>query len=196
MGELERRRLSGADELRVLAHPLRLRILQVLHERTMATATDVAEIVGESPANCSWHLRQLAKHGFVEEAGEVRGRRRPWRRTGQSMEWGDSGETGETAAASDQLSTVFMEQEFGGLRGWQAWRRTDPVEWQDAATFIQSTAWLTVEELAVVNAELLEVLLRHRERLADPSLRPPGARRIRLFAWGVPARPLAEDEPR
>ena len=195
MDEFERRKLSDARELRVLAHPLRLRILQVLHERGAATATEVAEQVGESPANCSWHLRQLAKHGFVEESGERRGRQRPWRPTGRPLEWGDSGESGEAAAAGDELSAVFMEQEFGGLRAWQAWRRTDPPQWQDAANFVQSSGWMTVDELAAVNAEITEIMLRHRERLLDPSKRPPGARRVRMFAWAVPAEPLADEGP-
>jgi DNA-binding IclR family transcriptional regulator len=44
-----------------------------------ATATQLAERVGESPANCSWHLRQLARYGFVEEAGGGTGREGPWR---------------------------------------------------------------------------------------------------------------------
>jgi hypothetical protein len=110
------------------------------------------------------------------------------------LEWGDSGESGEAAAAGDELSAVFMEQEFGGLRAWQAWRRTDPPQWQDAANFVQSSAWLTVDELAAVNAEVTEIMLRHRERLLDPSKRPPGARRVRMFAWAVPAEPLADEE--
>ena len=190
MEELKRRRLSDARELRVLAHPLRLQILQVLHERGAATATEIAERVAESPANCSWHLRQLARHGFVEETGGRKGRQRPWRPTNLALEWGGSGESAETAAASDDLSTVLMEREFGGLRAWQAWRRTDPPQWQDAATFTQSSTWLTAEELAAVNAEIGDILMRYRGRVTDPATRPPGARLIRMFAWAVPAGPL------
>jgi DNA-binding transcriptional ArsR family regulator len=194
MGEIERRMLREADELRVLAHPLRLRILQVLHELGTATATEVADHVGESPANCSWHLRQLAKHGFVEETGERKGRQRPWRPASVPLEWGEPGESGEAVAAGDELSSVLMEQEFGGLRAWLTWWRTDPPTWQDAATFVQSVTWLTADELAEVNAEFAQILLRYRERFLDPSARPPGARRVRTFAWAVPAEPLARDD--
>jgi hypothetical protein len=35
--------------------------------------------IGETPNNCSFHLRQLARYGFVEEAGGGKGRARPWR---------------------------------------------------------------------------------------------------------------------
>jgi hypothetical protein len=146
------------------------------------------------PANCSWHLRQLAKHGFVEEAGERKGRQRPWRPASAPLEWGERGELGEAAAAGDELSSVLMEQEFGGLRAWLTWRRTDPPDWQDAATFVQSVTWLTADELAEVNAEVAQILLRYRERFLDPSARPPGARRVRTFAWAVPAEPLAHDD--
>jgi DNA-binding transcriptional ArsR family regulator len=191
----ERRKLSDPRELRVLAHPLRLRILQVLFELGAATATQVAEQVGESPASCSWHLRQLAKHGFVEETGEGKGRQRPWRPAGRMLEWGDSGETGEVAAASDELSALFMEQEFDRLRRWQAWRRIDPPVWQDAAGFAQSSTWLTAGELAEVTAEFNQILRRHRDRALDPSTRPPGARRVQMFTWAVPAEPLPDRPP-
>ena len=46
------------------------------------TATELGERIGETPTTCSFHLRQLAKYGFVEEAGGGQGRSRPWRMTG------------------------------------------------------------------------------------------------------------------
>jgi DNA-binding transcriptional ArsR family regulator len=190
-----RRKLRDASELRVLAHPVRLRLLQVLNERGAATATEVAELIGESPANCSWHLRQLAKYGFVEETGGGRGRQRPWRPTRQTLQWGDSDESGAVAAASDELTATLLEQEFAGLRSWLAWWRTDPPDWRDAASLGQTHTWLTVEELAEVNAEITALLLRHRERMRDPAKRPAAARRIRMFAWAVPADPLPSRRP-
>ena len=185
------RKLRDPQELRVLAHPVRMRLRQALYERGTATATELAEMVGESPANCSWHLRQLAKYGFVEETGGGTGRNRPWRPASHTLSWGEADESGELAAAGDRLSEMIYEQEFAGLRDWQAWRRTDPPEWQDAASFTQSVTWLTVEELAELNAALIELALRGRERLRDPSARPPGARRVRIFTSAVPAAPLS-----
>jgi DNA-binding transcriptional ArsR family regulator len=190
--------LRDAREMRVLAHPVRMRLQQALYERGSATATELAEMIGESPANCSWHLRQLAKYGFVEETRDGTGRNRPWRPRAHSLSWGGSEESGEVAAASDGLSELFAEQEFSGLRDWHAWRRTDPPEWQDAANWVQSIDWLTVEELAELNKTLTEIIARrgeNRERLRDPSKRPPGARRVRLFAWAVPAEPFPAAEP-
>ncbi|MGI5225114.1 winged helix-turn-helix domain-containing protein [Actinoallomurus sp. CA-142502] len=187
------RKLRDAPELRALAHPVRMRLCQALYERGTATATELAEMIGESQANCSWHLRQLAKYGFVEEAGGGKGRDRPWRPVARPLSWGDSGESGEVAAASDALSTQYLEQEFAGLRDWQAWRRTDPPEWQDAANWVQNIDWLTLDELRELNQALIAIVGRHREERRDPAKRPPGARRIRMFAWAVPAAPYADD---
>ena len=49
------------------------------------TATQASEALGESPANCAFHLRTLAKYGFVEEAGGGRGRERPWKASSQAI---------------------------------------------------------------------------------------------------------------
>ncbi|HJP80483.1 MAG TPA: helix-turn-helix domain-containing protein [Pseudonocardiaceae bacterium] len=184
--------VRDAQELRVLAHPIRMRIRQALYELGQATATELAEVIGESPANCSWHLRQLAKYHFVEEVGGGRGRNRPWRPSGHNLSWGSSEDVGELAAAGDAFSSVISEQEFDGLRDWQAWHRSDPPEWQDAATFVQAVDWLTVEELAELNQALTDIVIRHRKRRDDPSLRPDGARRVRIFAWAVPAQPMPQ----
>jgi len=98
------------------------------------------------------------------------------------------------AAASDSLSAQYVEQEFAGLRDWQAWRRTDPPEWQDAANWVQNLDWLTLEELQELNKALVEIVCRRRER-RNPADRPAGARRVRIFAWAVPAEPYPADTP-
>jgi DNA-binding transcriptional ArsR family regulator len=67
--------------LRAIAHPARSRILSELHAGGSLRAADVARTL-DIPANqASFHLRQLAKYGLVEEApDEARDRRdRVWR---------------------------------------------------------------------------------------------------------------------
>src|SRR5215213_4049628 len=73
--------------MRALAHPLRLELLDLLAVEGTATATRCAEALGESQASCSFHLRQLAKYGFVEEAEPASWRERPWRLTSVSQRW-------------------------------------------------------------------------------------------------------------
>src|ERR1019366_5338154 len=79
------REISDARTLRALAHPVRLALIETLSIEGPMTATEAGERIGESPTTCSFHLRQLAKYGFVEEAGDAPGRRRPWRLVSQGV---------------------------------------------------------------------------------------------------------------
>ena len=60
-----RRRVTDADALKALAHPLRMALLGALVTEGPLTASQAAALLSESPSNCSWHLRKLAEHGFV-----------------------------------------------------------------------------------------------------------------------------------
>src|SRR5215467_16066223 len=102
------RKVTDVKELRALAHPLRLRLLEELvvndPATDTATATELAERVGESPANCSWHLRQLAKYGYIEEAPGGVGRERRWRAVLAVRNWENPTGDPEYTAASDVRS--------------------------------------------------------------------------------------------
>src|SRR6187401_3016616 len=73
--------LSDLRVLRAIAHPVRTRILEELSASGPVRAADVARELGIPANQASFHLRQLAKYGLVEEApGEARDRRdRVWR---------------------------------------------------------------------------------------------------------------------
>lgn len=174
--------------LRALAHQVRLKILEALAVHGPATATELADRVDESPANCSWHLRQLARYGFIEETGGGTGRQRPWRIVPGGNTWADRDEPDdrELARAGDATTEVLLDWEYAALRRWLAGRRTAPAAWRDAAFLGQTIAFLTPEELTGLGEELRAILLRHQDRLADPTLRPPGARPVRLVAWSTP----------
>src|SRR5579862_8518083 len=60
--------ISDPKAIRALAHPLRLDLLELLSATGPATAAHCGRVLGQSQASCSFHLRQLAKYGFVEEA--------------------------------------------------------------------------------------------------------------------------------
>src|ERR1700728_488216 len=83
-GPVPLRRIADAPTMRAMAHPVRLALLEALGRHEPLTATEAAEVVGESPSACSFHLRMLAKYGLVEDAGGGSGRRRPWRRKNPS----------------------------------------------------------------------------------------------------------------
>lgn len=81
-----RRTLDDASALEALAHPVRLDVLSFLMSSGPATASACARAVGDTPSNCSYHLRVLAGHGLVERAPSPDGRERPWRATMTGLE--------------------------------------------------------------------------------------------------------------
>lgn len=184
-------RVSRAAALQALAHPLRQRLYEQLVLFGPHTATELAERVDDSPSNCSWHLRKLAEHGFVEEddAG-ASGRRRPWRASVRGMTWGDDDDP-EVRRAGDALTRSVIERELQRLN--DAWARLpgDEPAWRSAANATQSMLWLTADELAEANAAVSAILLRTRDRHDHPERRPPGSRLCAFLAWGVPTYDLA-----
>ncbi|MEU1687999.1 helix-turn-helix domain-containing protein [Micromonospora sp. NPDC005707] len=186
MAEQRPREITDVDTLRAFAHPLRLRILDAVGVHGPLTATEVAERVGESPANCSWHLRQLARYGFVTEAGGGTGRQRPWRLVTDGHRWGNGEEGPELARAGDAAARVLLDLEYRKLWDWMAARRQQSPEWRDAGYFTQFVSWYTADELQELQEELRALFARHLDRLGDPAARPPGSRPVRLMAWGVP----------
>src|SRR3954447_14930027 len=104
------RELTDPKAMRALAHPVRLALLEALADAGTLTATEAGERVGESPANASFHLRQLAKYDFVEEAEGGRGRQRPWRIKHLGTRYTDVHEDPEAARAGRALSRVLRNR--------------------------------------------------------------------------------------
>src|SRR5688500_13344259 len=99
MHERRIRSISEPRDLRVLAHPLRLRLRGALRLAGPATAIDLARRFAVSSGLTSYHLRMLAGHAFVEDdPGHAGGRERWWRAAHDAHEWhapvpGDPAET-------------------------------------------------------------------------------------------------------
>ena len=177
-------RIQDPRAMRALAHPVRLDLLEALGVHGPLTATQAAEIVGESPANCSWHLRQLAKYGFIEEDPSGRGRQRPWRRTSTGLSWSEATDDPTSAAAARALTDVFVDREFARVK--EAMAGGEAPGWDDTTVAIQTIAWLTADELRELDAALFTLLSVHRDRVHDPAARPAGARPVRMLALGMP----------
>src|SRR5437764_13193340 len=99
-------RLTEPRALRALAHPIRLELVGLLRRQGPLTATKAAALLGESSGSTSFHLRQLAKYGLVEEAGGGRGKERPWRATTMFTGWPEVADCPELAAAGGSLRGV------------------------------------------------------------------------------------------
>jgi DNA-binding transcriptional ArsR family regulator len=186
--------ITDPHALRALAHPLRLRLLEELAIAGPLTATELAERVGESPANCSWHLRQLARFGYIDEAPGGTGRQRPWQVVLEVRSWGTPTDDPELAQAGDAADTILMDHEYQALRAYRAWRAQESPEWRNASGSSQVIAWCTAEELDGLNKAMVDLLAPYFARVPDPESRPEGARLVRFVSWGIPARPTTRSE--
>src|SRR5262252_218969 len=137
------KRVTDPRALRALAHPIRLSLLGLLRTEGPLTATRAGELLGQSSASCSFHLRQLAKYGLVEEAGGGRGRERPWRATAMFTDVPAVTDSPELDAASDLFRSLIAERYFEQMMAWLEARPDEPAEWQRAALFGDVLLYLT-----------------------------------------------------
>jgi DNA-binding MarR family transcriptional regulator len=174
--------ITDPRTMRALAHPLRLDLIELLGTAGPETAAGCARRLGASQASCSFHLRQLAKYGFVEEA-EPSGdsRERPWRLTDLEQRW-----PSDEGAATEQLERVFLARETDRILGWLERTPGEPEGWRDAAFVGGLTLPLTDEELSSTRDQLRAVLEPYVERLGDTSKWPPAARLVRILLSGTP----------
>ncbi len=172
--------------MRALAHPVRISLLELLIIDGPMTATESGERLGESPTTCSFHLRQLARYGFVEEAGGGPGRQRPWKVTSAGMVMGDDQGDHVTALAAAALQRMFLERHLRRLRAWRESRLRYPKVWRDLATENEYVLWVTPEELAEIELDLGRALMRFHERIGDRTARPEGSRPVEVLEFIFP----------
>ncbi len=185
--------LSDPRAIRAIAHPLRVALLEAIEQtdtKTM-TATQASELLGESPANCAFHLRTLARYGFLEEAGGGRGRERPWRLAYRGLRISPPWQDTESRQAAEAVADVWLDRWLDRAR--QRIRRVlgMATPWQDAAMASQRVLHLTAAEAVALAEELHGVLEPYRAREDDPALRPAGSLRYEVLMFGYPA----EDPP-
>lgn len=186
--------VSDPRALRALAHPLRLALLEALSSAPTLTATQASDLFGESPANCAFHLRTLARYGFAEEAGHGPGRTRRWRRTGSRVEIPARPGDARWAAAADAFGQVWLDRYLERARQSLTRQSSWPAEWQQSLGRMQFTLHLTPAEARAVKDDIARVLQRHAGRLADPARRPAGAAATEFLVLGYLPPPPA-DEP-
>jgi hypothetical protein len=186
-------RLTDPKALRAYAHPVRMTLIGLLRTRGPLTATQAARLTGESSGTCSFHLRQLAKYGLVEESGGGTGREKPWRATATTTSFDPVGDTHEGAAATGLLSEALAETYFTRLMRWIEDRGGQPAQWRDAAFLGDRILWLTASELAELGRETLALSDRYFERFTNPELRPDGARLVSYLHIAFPDLVLGGD---
>lgn len=180
--------LTDPVAMRALAHPLRLKLLRELSLDGPATATQLAKRAGASVASAAYHLQQLAKYGFIEDADPPeRGRDRPWRVRARGVQWSAGTEqSSEFVAASRLLREQFTTEALSSLNDY--WRTEDDhsPEWQETAFVLADSAHMSPHDVQEFNEQLRTLIARFRDRPAHE--RPADALPVRLFGFGVPER--------
>src|SRR4051794_32413676 len=157
-------RPMDAAQLRALAHPLRLQLLEVLHSEGPSTASQLGRRLGESSGATSYHLRALHRAGMVEEAEQRNARERWWQRTPERVMIPNSvppdasdAERAELQAAHAQIESVFVDRDEQAIGRWSEVRYELPLEWQDAQWIGNFRIWATAAEVRRLVSSILEL---------------------------------------
>lgn len=152
--------VEDVDTLKAISHPLRLRLLGLLRSDGPATASELARTVGESSGSTSYHLRQLARYGFVADELEKRsGRERRWRAVHDMTVLPDSlSALPGGRAALDRV----RERQLQLLRdGLEAWHEDPGAPGLGHSDYLLS---LDPEDLRELQDEISALIERYRDR--------------------------------
>jgi predicted ArsR family transcriptional regulator len=183
--------LTDPKMMRALAHQARIAIWTFLGLHGPATATQCAEVAGLSPSACSYHLRTLARYGFVEEdrASAADGRERPWRVRLIAFSMEDRPDTPAATRLASQLLVENLRDAAEETRLRYLDRESEyPADWRAVSGETFSAVHVTPAELDELRAKLLDLLNQYLR--LDPAERSPGALPVRvtldLFPWFGP----------
>lgn len=176
-----------ARQIRVLAHPLRARLLSHLRLNGAATATWLAGLLGTNTGATSYHLRRLADVGLVaEDTGTGRGRERWWRPAHDVTTWERDwyADDPDALAAADWLTSNYARQLAERVEDWNHRAPGEPAEWRAAVQLNDYILQLDAAQVAALTDELDAVVQRWSHRTTrDPA---PGARQVLLYVYPVP----------
>jgi DNA-binding transcriptional ArsR family regulator len=173
-----------APSLKVLAHPLRSRLLSSLRVGGPATATDLAASLGTNSGATSYHLRKLESVGLVADTGEGEGKRRLWRTATESHQFEPSDFAGDedSETALNWLVRDYTRHFAEQFERWLDVEAAWPVAWRDAAGMNDSYVIATPAQLREMTAEISAVIDSYR-RVGQGN---PAARRLAVYSVVYP----------
>ncbi|WP_421109697.1 ArsR/SmtB family transcription factor [Streptomyces sp. NEAU-S77] len=181
-------RVLDPRSLRGLAHPLRMRLLGALREYGPATASQLADRLGESSGATSYHLRQLAAHGFVTDDPERgKGRERWWKAAQASTRVGtdellrhpDPSVRGAMNTLLHELATVHGQE----LSTWLGTLHEWPAEWRPSSDISDFTLRLTPALAREMLEKVHEVIESYREKEVDQKAEDSARYRVHLHGF-------------
>ncbi|MFI6349531.1 ArsR/SmtB family transcription factor [Streptomyces sp. NPDC050560] len=186
-----RLRTLDARSLRGLAHPLRMELLNTLRHDGPATASQLAARLGESSGATSYHLRQLAEHGFVEDAPEQgKGRERWWRAVEEGTQFDDTLLTDSNPAvrgAADLFMHEVAATHTRELSSWIGSRGEWPRAWQRVSDVSDFTMRLTAGQARELGEKIHDLIESYR--VPDPDA-PADSAQVRLHIHAFPRGPV------
>jgi DNA-binding transcriptional ArsR family regulator len=179
---MARRRLEmTAPALKAMAHPMRVQILRILQLRKRASVTSLAEELGETTGATSYHLRQLARHGFVEECDApvedaVRpGRRQRWWQMSVDeihMTGFDFLENEDTREAAGFVLREYQADRSRRLANWFATVTQWPQEWQRASSDMDGHLQLNARQARSLADEMSALVAKYERMKPGKGARP------------------------
>ncbi|WP_055568196.1 ArsR/SmtB family transcription factor [Streptomyces atriruber] len=181
--------------LRGLAHPLRMRLLSSLRLEGPATASQLAVRLGESSGATSYHLRQLAEYGFVEDDPDRgKGRERWWRSAHQGTRTDEELIRDRSPEVQAALSTLLFEyatQRAQEVTTWIATRHEWSKEWDESADTSDYTLYLTPEQASELSHKVSALMEGYRS--SPPPEGTPDVAQVRVHSHIFPTR---QERPR
>jgi predicted transcriptional regulator len=188
-------KLTDAKAMRAVAHPVRMALIELFSYHQTLTATQASELLGESPANCAFHLRTLAKYGFIREAGGGKGRERPWTLTNRTVTITEDQPDAQAALAAGELTRLWLERWIDRARSYFN-VRNEMTGWEEASGWSNRHVFLTPEETTRLREDMRRLLERYEDRLSDPALRPAGALPVEWTIFAAPIMaPVSTEDP-
>jgi len=183
-------RVLDARSLRGLAHPLRMQLLVALRRGGPATASQLAQKLGESSGATSYHLRQLATHGFIKDAPQHgKGRERWWQAADGGLRFDDTllrdpdpSVRGAAAVFRFEVANIHTQE----VATWLGNQREWPQEWDSATDLSDFTGRLTPETARELVQKMHELVESYRPLPEDT----PGAQTVRIHTHLFPSTPL------
>lgn len=185
----EVRDVDSPAALKALAHPLRVRLLAALLEAGSGTATDLARTLDTDTGSTSYHLRVLARHGFVEEEPRAEGsgrhpRERRWRSVHRVNTWDNVGlaATAEGREAGDLMRRRPAEVLVRDILAFDEQQAELDASWVAASGIGDLVVRLTPDSLDL----LWERFYGHLEELVARDEGSPAARPVSVVVAGFP----------
>ncbi len=173
-----------ATAVKVLAHPLRSRLVSQLRRSGPSSATELAALLQTNSGATSYHLRKLESVGLVADTGDGKGKERLWRASTESHSWtfSELADDEDAVTALNWLERDYVRHFAGKAEQWLDVAPTWPPGWTDHLGLNDNVALVSRQQLATMRAEIEGVLQKYR-RVGQGN---PNAKRIAVYTYAYP----------